>query len=483
MRELAVTALVLFVLVYALRNWFGALCILVVFTAIQDYPGLPNPFEAKGINHWSVMLAGVTVGWGLWRLGSRPKLNLPPIWIWIVGLYLANEFVALLRLCAELDTFRIKAATVNEGYLHYTVRAVFVDCAYSPLRYMWMAFLLADGARSRQRLLLAMASVLAAVLLYALVVDKEIPLSGLASGAMRYRHRIEKWTGRHPNDLARAFAAAFWVGLAFVTSRAGPRWIRAGVAAALGPILIGLGHTLSRGGYLGFAATGFVLAVVTRSWRIMMVLVAAALATIMFAPSVVDRLLTGLDPRTGQADIDALTAGRNVIWPAAIGAIEEHPLLGYGFYGYVLSSAIDRSLAAGGGEKHPHNAYFETLLDVGLLGAPLRLGPFVCLLVSGYVLVRRRHDPVIRLCGVMALCWAVTTLVMGLTGQHFGLTQNLFTFWCVSALSARSLVLTDTAPEPSRRTRRQPARTPWPAGLARDTVAGSVPVHGGIRRA
>ncbi len=460
MRELAVTALVLFVLVYSLRNWFGALCILVAFTAIQDYPGLPNPFATKGINHWSVMLAGVTVGWLLWRIGTRPRLNLPPIWILVVSLYVFGELVALVRLCADLDTFRVKASVLREGYLHYTIRAVFVDCAYGPMRYMWMAFLLADGARTRRRLIMAVVAILSAVFLYALVVDKEIPLSGLAQGAMRFRHRIQKWTNRHPNDLARAFAAAFWVGVAFVTYKAAPRWMRLGVAAALGPILVGLGHTLSRGGYLGFAVTGMVLAAVTRSWRVLMVLVAAGVAVISFAPSVVERMLTGLDTRSGQADVRELMAGRNVIWPAALEAIEESPLLGYGFYGYVLSTAIDRSLASGGGEKHPHNAYLETLLDVGLLGAPLRLGPFFCLLGSGYVLIRRRRDPVLQLCGVVGLCWATTTLVMGLTGQHFGLTQNLFTFWCVSGLVARALTLRDRAVVPVRHTGRRAAAAP-----------------------
>ncbi len=469
MRELAVTALVLFVLVYSLRNWFGALCILVAFTALQDYPGLPNPFETRGINHWSVMLAGVTVGWMLWRLGNRPRLNLPPVWVWVVCLYVLGELVALVRLCADLDTFRVKAAVLNEGYLHYTVRAVFVDCAYSPMRYMWMAFLLADGARTRRRLLLAIGSVLLAVFLYALVVNKEIPLSGLASDAMRYRHRIEKWTNRHPNDLARVFAAAFWVGMAFVTYKAGSRWMRLAVLGALGPILLGLGHTLSRGGYLGFAVTGVVLSAVTRSWRLLWVLVAAGVAVVSFAPSVVDRMLTGLDTGSGQADIRELTAGRSVIWPAAISAIEESPLLGYGFYGYVLSAAMDRSLAGGGGEKHPHNAYLETLLDVGLLGAPLRLGPFFCLLGSAYVLIRKRRDEVLRLCGVVGLCWATTTLIMGLTGQHFGLTQNLFTFWCVCGLVARALTVRDRAAVPVAPRRRAtpamrwPSVRPWPA--------------------
>ncbi len=75
----------------------------------------------------------------------------------------------------------------------------------------------------------------------------------------------------------------------------------------------------------------------------------------------------------------------------------------------------------------------------------------------------------LRLCGVVGLCWATTTLIMGLTGQHFGLTQNLFTFWCVCGLVARALTVRDRAAVPVAPRRRAapamrwPSVRPWPA--------------------
>lgn len=460
MRTVVVVAFMLFVIVYAQRDWFRALCCLIVFTAVTEYPGLPNPLDAKGVNHWSVMLAAVVFAWIISRIARPRSWNIPRGWLIVIGLYLLVESIAIARLCLNLDQFTARAALINAGYASYGVQAVLVDIVYSPLRYMLLGFLLLDGARTHRQLLFGLGAVLAAVLIYALVVDKEIPLSGLAGGGMQFRHRISKWTNRHPNDLARVFVAAIWIGFSLWQFKVGTLKLRLTALLAVGFVVLALGHTHSRGGYLAFVATGLVVALVAGSWRTLTALAVAIAAVMMYAPSITDRILTGVDMTGGgQHNMGEVTAGRDVIWPAAIEGIEKSPLIGHGFYGYVHSGAIFTSIENGGGEIHPHNAYLEMLLDHGILGAAGRLAPFVYVLSVGVILIRRRSDPCLRIMGVTALSWAVTTFVMGVSGQHWGFTENLFTFWCVAGLTARAVTLPDGAPQPApAQSRPQPGR-------------------------
>jgi hypothetical protein len=447
MQTIAVTAFILFIIVYAQRNWFGALCALIVFTALKDYPSLPNPMEAKGVNHWSIMLLGVTAGWIIARFATKAPFNIPKIWLVLLGIYLCAEFLALGRLCLNLDVFRPRAGMLNRELGNYNVRAVLVDCAYGPIRFLWMSLLLLDGARTRKRILAALASILAAVTVYALVVNKEIPLSSLAGDGMKFRHRISKWTNRNPNDLARVFAAGFWVlVLAWETLRRDWR-LRAALAFVGAALAVGLGHMHSRGGYVGWFATGVVMVGVARSWRVGAVLAACCIAVMVAAPSITDRLLMGFDTTGGgQSDVEEITAGRNVIWPAAMQGIDRRPIIGYGAYGYVQSDAFEISMSNGGGELHPHNAYLETLLDHGYLLGLARLAPFLYIGWLGYRLSRRRGDPVVRLAGLVGAAWVTCTLTMGVSGQHFGLTENLFTFWCVASVTVAASML----PAPAR---------------------------------
>lgn len=447
MRDVLVLAIVLFTLAYAFRDWFRALCILIAFTALQDYPGLPNPFGAKGINHWSVMLAGVTLAWAVTRLGDSRGPNLTLGWWVALSAYLFVEGIGLLRLLLQLEDFKASAGAVSEAYLGYDTKGILVDYFYTPARYMWLAFMLLDGARTRERILEALLAIFAAMLLYAVIVCKEIPPRALIEGGMAFRDRIPKWTGRHPNDLARIFGAGFWIAVCFAQLRVGSSWLRWGALGCAGLLALGLAHTQSRGGIVGFIACGLILTVVMKSWKNIALLGAIGVVVVAAAPGLMARVLEGVDTSgAGAHDVDSLTAGRDVIWQAALDAIEHSPLIGYGTYGYVTSHALTRSVQWGGGENHPHNAYLETLLDQGLLLAPGRLAPFLYVLWVAIGLVRRRGDDPLRLAGVAGVAYVTALFAMGLTGQHFGLTEKPYTFWCIASLVVAAARLSQPAP-------------------------------------
>jgi O-antigen ligase len=84
------------------------------------------------------------------------------------------------------------------------------------------------------------------------------------------------------------------------------------------------------------------------------------------------RLLGGHNA-PGQSTFGMLVSGRNEAWSATIDLIEERPVVGYGFgTGDRLLDPTQFKHFAG---ISPHNAYLLAVLELGLLGAILLLGP------------------------------------------------------------------------------------------------------------
>src|SRR5262249_10536153 len=161
-----------------------------------------------------------------------------------------------------------------------SVRAAIVDQVYVPLRYIFLAFLLLDGAQNRSELLMGICAIVAGATLSAIVIDRQIPLSFLAEQDADMRRVFWAWVQRHPNDISRDFGASFWILLGIMSYRAlGPR-LRWAALLAAPIILVALAHSHSRGGYMGFAVTGMVLTIATRSWKVVGMMAGLALVTI-----------------------------------------------------------------------------------------------------------------------------------------------------------------------------------------------------------
>ncbi len=464
------------VVALASRDWFMALCGAIAYSGVSEYPELPPLTESvKGLNYWAVMMAAVVFFWLVQRKG---RLDIPNGWLVVFTIYMVVQLLLVLRTAMDVETFGQRAAlgTGNSAYLSYSPKGFLVDFVYTPLKFMIAGFLLMDGARTRRRLVLGLAAVATAGLLFSIVINKSLPLAGLrATGdeLLAFRHRVNRETGFHPNDVAAYVGTSFWIVTAmlpFLLRKS--RWLGAVGCALLGSMFLALLHTHSRGGYVGFVGTAIITCIMRRSWRGLVLLFAACALSVMAFPSVPERLLFGVGVQTLDGDrgydLREISAGRNIIWTAAIEGIAESPIIGHGRFGYVMSSAIDSSIQMGGGEIHPHNAYLEVLLDAGILGTPTVLAPFIYVLVVSLKLLRRRAgDPVLQLVGAAGLGAAATLLLQSVSGQHLVLSENLF-FWMVSGLVIRAGTL--PPPEPPgqvarqnhRRPGRRPARKPSP---------------------
>jgi O-antigen ligase len=166
--------------------------------------------------------------------------------------------------------------------------------------------------------------------------------------------------------------------------------------------------------------------------------------------SIVRRVLRGQT-----ADQFLGLSGRTELWADMIEPFYQQPLIGYG-YQASRSVLINAVFWAG----HAHNAYLQTLLDVGVLGAVFLFSSLMLVLVSAFP-GRRRH--VVRWEEYAIFGPFVFLLLNSITDESFAVVgyQLAVAFTCVSVAARQTREVSQLhcrsaqRPEPRRRQRRE----------------------------
>lgn len=168
--------------------------------------------------------------------------------------------------------------------------------------------------------------------------------------------------GMHANQLGRLYVIAYAL-LLFTWIEVRDQGTKMVFLGTIGLVLIALVLTFSRGSFLGVVLVTGLFLVARRD--IGGLLFGALLATVaLFAlpQEVYDRAMHGF----GQG-ADAISAGRiTTIWIPIIPDILQSPIWGHGAGSMLWSDAVRTGRAAA--VTHPHNAYLQTLLDMGIIG-------------------------------------------------------------------------------------------------------------------
>lgn len=164
----------------------------------------------------------------------------------------------------------------------------------------------------------------------------------------------------------------------------------------------------------------------------------------MAAPAALERMRHGFAAEDRFFGVDAatddyeVTSGRTLIWPYVEAKIVEAPLLGYGRLAMARTGLTGR-LAKELGEDfpHPHNAYFEMLLDNGAIGLALILPFYALVLWRAVSLFRDGRSPVFVAAGGMTLALVLALLVAGAGSQSFYPVEAAVGMWCAIGLALR----------------------------------------------
>ncbi len=143
-------------------------------------------------------------------------------------------------------------------------------------------------------------------------------------------------------------------------------WRRISVVSCAGQIFA-LILTFSRGAWLGWAASVFFLALLSRKWIILALSLLLTAASMLIFPSIQDRLASMVQPRD-----DPSLRERLQLFTSSLNVGMENPLLGVGYGRGRLKEALRPHLKGTALEEspiwHTHNVYLELLAGTGFLG-------------------------------------------------------------------------------------------------------------------
>lgn len=423
------TALFLFVValaIYAWKDWFVSLCGLVLMTVILERPDVPRSmFNILGLNPWNVLMVAIVAAWAVTRSREGLKWDLPGLPFVILSLCLGFMVLAVMRAVMRVDQFPPEGG--------YTSTGLIVDGLVNTLKFVIPGILMFDGARTRRRLVMGVACVTLVGVLYALSAIKISPLSAmLHGGTFGDRARINKIAGLHANDMAMLLSATIFTLTAGIRLWK-PWFLKAGVVGGLFAVLVAVVICNSRAAYLAIGALGILFGVLR--WRSLLVLVPIAVVTVAsLMPNVVERVSEGLGIAGigGEkiTDWEDATSGRANFWPAVIDQISESPVVGHGRYGMLHTKVREELLAMGEAPNHPHNAYLEILLDMGVVGLIPILVVYGSLIVIAIRTFLNKQDRLVSVVGAIALANVTALLVTGLASQSLLPAVSTLSMWC-----------------------------------------------------
>ena len=177
--------------------------------------------------------------------------------------------------------------------------------------------------------------------------------------------------GYHANQLGRLLAIAYGM-LLFAWAESSDKRFRLACLATMALIVVSLIFTFSRGAFLGFVIVNALFFLWRFNARSVLFVVVGSLVLALFLPgSVYERISMGFD--TG--DWNQVSAGRiDEIWIPLLSDFFKSPIWGSGLGSTMWAEAnIDNRMHP---TAHPHNAFLEAYLDLGIVGLALLLAYF-----------------------------------------------------------------------------------------------------------
>jgi O-antigen ligase len=425
--------LVAYLSVYAWRNWFVSLCGAILLLAVVQHPDFPNSIGGiQGANPWNFLLLMVFLAASSERQQQGREWDMPACAGWMLLGYLFVVLSAAFRLMLEPPVAP-----------DHTVMSIISEDLINCIKWVIPGLLLFDACRTRQRVLIALVVILLLYFLIALQVIKCMPLGSAVSGdalSARASKITQSNIGYNRVTLSMMLAGASWAMLALLPL-AKRNIHKISLMAAAGIVALGQALTGGRTGYVTWAAVGLVLAVVR--WRKLLPLIpAAVLLTVALLPAVRERMLQGLGGSRGniavQTDSYEMTSGRNLAWPRVIDKIQDSPLIGYGREG-MSTTGIKEGLWEELQESfpHPHQAYFEILLDNGIIGFLLVVPFYLYCLRRSFQLLGDRIDALNAAVGGVSVALILALMIGAMGGQTFYPREGAVGMWAAIGLMLR----------------------------------------------
>ena len=356
--------------VFILRDFRVGVGLLILIMPIAQSYAFPHAmFGITGLNPLNLLLA-TTLGIYLMRaMGTGSVRHLVP---WqLFCLYLLPLIMG--AAIGTQHVHEIPAAYKAMDMIFFTDAVGYVrDLLLKPLSFVIYAMLVAAAvwrSKEPERFLtpLIVSVWVMAALIIGFVVVSGVPISYLAG---TYSRHFYTPLGMHANDLGRLYVVGYAL-LLFAwdrTDRKANLSLKLLLFVSMGLAAAAMVLTFSRGAFLGFFIVNLIYILSRLNWKTVMIVGAALPPFLYFLPGAVwSRLQAG----KGEG-ADAVSAGRiDGIWGPIMPEFWDHPFFGNGLGAIMYAKSVRSDqidLVA-----HPHNAFLELYLNMGVVGFVLIL--------------------------------------------------------------------------------------------------------------
>jgi O-antigen ligase len=351
---------------FILRDFRIGVALMIVLMPISRSWMFPHAMlGVTGLNPFNLLLVG-TVGSLLLQVLSEktrgPLVPRPLLWLYLVPIVAAGVLGS--AHVNEIPSFLLDGNVIEFD----SASGYFRDMVMKPL--IMVVFALVVGAavaRSEQPERFLYPAVAAIWVMSAMVIVFVI-LSGtsLKDMAGSESREVLSALGMHANALGRLYVSAYAL-LLFTWAESKSSGFRLALLVSMVVVVVALVLTFSRGAFLSFILVNVLYLVWRRNARTWLVFGLLAACVLLALPGAVyDRVLMGV----GSGSVDTISAGRiDYLWLPLLPELARSPIYGHGL-GSIMWSEPMRT---GGGitflpVEHPHNAYLQAVLDMGIIG-------------------------------------------------------------------------------------------------------------------
>lgn len=341
----------------------GAVLLIMLLPLGATYYMPHSLFGVPALNPLNVLILATLAAFLLHGGRLRGLAPRALTWMYVVPILLAG--LLGMRHVDEIAPFFFEGDAINfTDALGY-----FREMAVRPLLIVLVALLVGAALARAEKPERFITAIVVSVWTIALIEFAFIAASGVRLGllASPSSRAFFDEIGLHANALGRLFAVAYAL-LLFVWWETKNPALKGWLFATLGVATLAMVLTFSRGALFGFLVVNALFLVWKFNARtIGLALVAAALGALLAPEYLWSRLTMGFD-----ADANTVSADRiEGIWLPLLPELAKNPLWGNGLGSIMWSfpMQIGTMLPVG----HPHNAYLEALLDMGVIGLTLMI--------------------------------------------------------------------------------------------------------------
>ena len=442
-----------FVGLYAWKDWYKALCGLILLMGVIEHPDMPRTmFGIQGLNPWNILCIMVLMGFFSSYSREKLKWDMPSLINILLIMYVVVIFTGFFRLLADWEGLKDYACLRNT--LPPTLGELWSENIINSFKWVIPGLLLFVGCNSRSRFYWGIFAILGVYLIIAIQVIKWMPLSTITDGgdlSARSSKILINEIGYHRVNLSMMLSGAAWATLTAVPFTNKKKWI----LFAAGTLFWAQALTGGRTGYGATLVVGFMLCII--KWRKYILLFPlAAVLFVSFVPGVYDRLTQGFSTdyietnnqkvidflgrrnRTGSFDLYTITAGRVIAWPFVIDEIKKSLWIGYGRQAMQKTGTASYLLTEFREVfPHPHNAYLQFVLDNGVIGFfPVCLF-YLIITKWSYILFKDRDSEINEVAGGVCFSLLLALFVASIGSQTFYPREGAVGMWCAIGLMLR----------------------------------------------